>query len=64
MGFICCFTDNNGNYWFKVSRGFSTALSESLSTLENLIDECEDKFTDEEKSKINSIYRRLNNFYE
>lgn len=64
MGFICCFTDNNGNYWFKVSRGFSTALSESLSTLENLIDECEDKFTDEEKSKINNIYRRLNNFYE
>lgn len=64
MGFICCFTDNNGNYWFKISRGFSTALSESLSTIENLIDEGEDKFTDEEKSKINFIYRKLNNLYE
>ncbi|MBP5587199.1 MAG: ATP-dependent RNA helicase, partial [Treponema sp.] len=53
MGFICVFTDNKGNYWFKVSRGFSTAVSESLSSLETLIDEAEDKFNDEQKEKIN-----------
>ena len=64
MGFICVFTDNKGNYWFKVSRGFSTAVSESLSSLETLIDEAEDKFNDEQKEKINEIYRRINSFYE
>ena len=64
MGFICAFTDNNGNYWFKVSRGFSTALSESLSTIETLIDQAESVFTAEEKEKINAIYRNLNNLYE
>ena len=64
MGFICAFTYNNGNYWFKVSRGFSTALSESLSTIETLIDQAESVFTAEEKEKINAIYRNLNNLYE
>ena len=28
-GFVCLFTDGNGTYWFKVSRGFTTALNES-----------------------------------
>lgn len=64
MGFICVFTDNNGNYWFKVSRGFTTAISESLSTIETLIDESEGKFTNEQKNRINAIYRKINNFYE
>lgn len=64
MGFICAFTDNSGNYWFKVSRGFSTALSESLSTLETLIDQADSAFSDEEKAKINAIYRNLNTLYE
>lgn len=64
MGFIAAFTDNNGNYWFKVSRGFSTALSETLSTLETLIDEAKAVFTDEQKNRLNEIYRKLNNFYE
>lgn len=64
MGFIAAFTDNNGNYWFKVSRGFSTALSESLSTLETLIDEAKAVFSDEQKDRINKIYRSLNSLYE
>lgn len=64
MGFICSFTDNNGNYWFKVSRGFSTALSETLSTLETLIDEAKADFTEEQKDRINRIYRSLNSLYE
>ena len=33
LGFICLFTDGNGSYWLKVSRGFATALSESHSSL-------------------------------
>ena len=64
MGFIAAFTDNNGNYWFKVSRGFSTALSETLLTLETLIDEAKAVFSDEQKNRLNEIYRKLNNFYE
>ena len=64
MGFIAAFTDNNGNYWFKVSRGVSTALSETLSTLETLIDEAKAVFSDEQKNRLNEIYRKLNNFYE
>lgn len=63
MGFIAAFTDNNGNYWFKVSRGFSTALSESLSTIESLIDEADNRFSDEQKNRLNEIYRKLNSFY-
>ncbi len=63
MGFIAAFTDNNGNYWFKVSRGFSTALSESLSTIESLIDEADERFSDEQKNRLNEIYRKLNSFY-
>lgn len=63
MGFICLFTDCRGNYWFKISRGFSTALSESLSSLEFLIDDKTIEFTKAEKEKINSLYRLLHNLF-
>jgi hypothetical protein len=61
-GFICLFNDGNGNYWFKVSRGFSTALVESHSSIETLIEE-QINFSDEEKTKINKILSILNNSY-
>lgn len=64
LGFICMFTDGKGTYWFKVSRGFATALNESLSSLENLIDEAKDILDVEQKSLINEIYRKLSNLYE
>ena len=75
LGFICLFTDGKGNYWFKVSRGFATALNESLSSLEKLIDDtnCEEKedgnkneilLTAAQKEKVNIIYRLLNSLYE
>jgi hypothetical protein len=63
-GFICLYTDSKGNYWFKVSRGFSTALNESLSSLETLIDEMAGGFTDAQKEKANEVYRKLQNLYE
>ena len=64
-GFICLFTDGSGTYWFKVSRGFATAINESISSLEKLIDDAEGKNLDEaEKEKINIIYRLLNGMYE
>ena len=63
-GFVCLFTDGNGTYWFKVSRGFMTALNESLSSLETLIDDANADFTDEQKEKVNSVYRTLHALYE
>ncbi len=64
MGFICLFTDDNGNYWFKVSRGFPTALNESVSSLERLIDDCNNcNLNAADKEKVNIIYRMLNGMY-
>jgi len=62
-GFIALFTDGNGNYWYKVSRGFTTALTETHSSLETLIEE-NVEFTDEEKEKINEKLRLVNKLYE
>lgn len=61
-GFICLFTDDNGNYWYKVSRGFITALNESLSSLETLAEKTE-VFTEEQLEKINNLYRLLTSLY-
>ena len=64
LGFICLFTDGNGTYWFKVSRGFSTAQNETLSSLEKLIDDTKDSdLGPSEKEKINMIYRMINSLY-
>lgn len=61
-GFICLFTDDNGNYWYRVSRGFITALNESLSSLETLAEKTE-IFTEEQLEKINNLYRLLTSLY-
>ena len=62
-GFITLYTDGNGNYWYKVTRGFNTALTESHSSIETLIEEDVD-FTHEEERKINSVLGMLNKLYE
>jgi HrpA-like RNA helicase len=62
LGFICLFSDGEGNYWFKCSRGFHTALNESLAALETLIDELGDGVEVEDKHIINQIYRRLSDY--
>jgi HrpA-like RNA helicase len=62
LGFICLFTDGEGNYWFKCSRGFHTALNESLAALETLIDELGDGADPADKHIVNRIYRRLSDF--
>ena len=64
LGFVCLFTDGNGTYWFKVSRGFTTALNESLASLEKLIDDTKDSELDiSRKEKINMLYRLLDGMY-
>lgn len=64
LGFISLFTNGQGIYWFKVSRGFPTALNESLSSLETLIDETAVALSPGQKEKVNVIYRKLNSLYE
>ncbi len=64
FGFICLFTDGKGTYWFKVSRGFATALNESLASLEKLVDDADGLLNAAQKEKVNMIYRLLNSLYE
>ena len=63
LGFISLYTDGATNYWFKVSRGFSTALNESLSSLEVLIDDAANILSSDDKNRISAIYGKLNNLY-
>lgn len=62
FGFLCMFTDGTGSYWFKCSRGFHTALNESLSSLESLIDELGEDVNPERKEIVNQLYRRLSSY--
>lgn len=64
MGFVCLFTDGNSNYWLKVSRGFYTALSQTLSSLETLADDENANLSDDEKQAAGELYAKLNSFFE
>jgi hypothetical protein len=59
LGFLGLFTDGEGNYWLRSSRGFHTSLNESLSSLEALIDEMGDEVDIGVKHIVNQTYRRL-----
>ena len=61
-GFITLYNNGNGSYWFKVSRGFSTALIESHSSLETLIEE-DVEWSKEETSAINKALALVNGLY-
>ena len=63
LGFITLYNDDSGTYWYKVTRGFNTALTESHHSLEMLIEETVD-FTYEEERKINAVLGLLNKLYE
>ncbi|MDR1390696.1 MAG: ATP-dependent RNA helicase [Treponema sp.] len=62
LGFIALFTDGEGNYWFRCSRGFHTALNESIASLETLIDELGAGVDPAKKHKVNLCFRRLSNY--
>jgi ATP-dependent helicase HrpA len=55
LGFLALHTDGGGNYWFKGTRNYVTALNESLYSLENLADEEELRSA----AEINRVYREL-----
>ena len=62
LGFTGLFTDGNGNYWIRCSRGFHTSLNESLASLESLMDELGDDVDIEKKNIVNQTYRRLSDY--
>ncbi|MDR2608302.1 MAG: ATP-dependent RNA helicase [Treponema sp.] len=62
LGFISLFTDGEGHYWFRCSRGFHTSLNESVSSLEALIDELGEEVDIEKKHIVNQTYRRLSDY--
>ncbi|MDR0669931.1 MAG: ATP-dependent RNA helicase [Treponema sp.] len=62
LGFIGLFTDGQGTYRFRCSRGFHTSLNESLGSLETLIDELGDDVDIEKKHAVNQAYRRLSDY--
>ena len=63
MGFAALYTDQRGSYWLKVSRGFSTAISESAASLEFLASDPAARLTDELKREAGFVYARLRAFY-
>ena len=62
-GFITLYNDDNGNYWYKVTRCFNTAVTETHHSLETLIEENID-FTHDEERKINGLLSLVNRLYE
>lgn len=64
LGFVALFTDSEGTYWFRCSRGFHTALNESVASLESLIDELGEDTKPEDREKVSSLYRKLSSFFE
>jgi RNA helicase HrpA len=62
LGFLGLFTDGQGNYWLRASRGFHTSLNESLSSLETLIDELGEEVDIDQKHIVNQCYRRLSDY--
>ncbi|HPE87930.1 MAG TPA: ATP-dependent RNA helicase, partial [Spirochaetales bacterium] len=63
LGFVAMFTDTAGGYWFRVSRGFHTALNESLASLEALVDDISELAGPEQKERVGSLYRKLSGFF-
>ena len=59
LGFVSLNTNGQGTYWFKCSRSYHSALSESLYSLETIADEIASELQDEDLSLFNSTYRRL-----
>ena len=63
-GFVTLYTDGGGTYWLRVVRGFHTAITESLASLEKLADETPEGSDNESLRTVNSTYRKLSAFFD
>ena len=59
LGFITLFC-SGGTFWFKTSRGFHTALHESLVSIQSLIDLAGENFTQKQKQTVSFLYAKMN----
>ncbi|TVR57347.1 MAG: ATP-dependent RNA helicase, partial [Spirochaetaceae bacterium] len=59
LGFLALHSDNAGLYWFKPMRDFHAAASESLATIERLVDDLADDTDQSIIDLVNEQYRRL-----
>ena len=65
LGFVTLYTDGSGVFWFRVSKGFHTAINESIASLESLADATADPGTDiGVKETIGLLYRKLSSFFD
>jgi ATP-dependent helicase HrpA len=64
LGFVALFTDRAGTYWFRCSRGFNTAINESVASLETLVDDLAEDTRAEDREKVGALYRKLSSFFE
>jgi len=62
LGFLSLNTDAIGTFWFTCSKGFHNALSQSLASLEVLIDVLDTK--NGEIERLNALYRKLSDYFE
>lgn len=65
LGFVTLYTDGSGVFWYRVSKGFHTALNESIASLESLADTTAGGgLSASAKEKVGSLYRKLSAFFE
>ncbi|TFG64815.1 MAG: ATP-dependent RNA helicase [Spirochaetales bacterium] len=64
LGFMGLYTDGSGNFWFKCARGYHTALSQSLASLDILADLIDTVESPALFAKVNALYRKLSQFFE
>ncbi len=62
LGYISLNTDAIGTFWFTCSKGFHNALSQSLASLEVLIDVLDTEHSQLER--LNDLYRKLSDYFE
>jgi RNA helicase HrpA len=62
LGFICLTNNGAGEYNIRCSRKFYSALNESLSAVEALIDELGGDVSLEDKDIVNQTFRRLSDY--
>jgi hypothetical protein len=59
LGFLTLLNDGEGTYWFSGYQDFVQALEESVSSLENLVDEDVNVLSKQQEKTVNETYRRL-----
>ncbi|MDR2343256.1 MAG: ATP-dependent RNA helicase [Spirochaetaceae bacterium] len=62
LGFICLTGKGTGIYRMTCSRGFHSALNESLSSVESLIDDLGEDVDINDKNIVNQTFRRLSRY--